>query len=209
MSRIWCLRAIALCIVITPTFTHADDSDLITDRPDFTESGVVVPLRSVQVESGASFTVWNDDVTVVSGPELLVRWSPFERFEVRLGAPDLIDAEDNPTGAGWGDSSLGAKVQLGPAGAWDVAAIATFSLPTGDDQHTSDEVDPVFILATGRDLGNGWSLGGQFIAAWPSAGDDRELVWGERRSWGPPSASNGVCSWRWRWRCRKRETRRW
>lgn len=121
---------------------------LITDRPDFTESGVVVPLGSVQLEAGATWTRTGDD-EVSSGPEALVRWAPFQRVEFRFGLPDYSAGDVE----GWGDASLGTKIQVGPSGAWDVAAIVEASLPTGDDALSSGRIDPLLILIAGRDVG--------------------------------------------------------
>jgi len=59
-----------------------------------------------------------------------------------------------------------------------VAAIATLSLPTGEDDLTSDEFDPEFILTIGRDLFGPVSAGAQFSAAWPTEGDERVFLWG-------------------------------
>lgn len=134
--------------------------DLVTDRPDFTESGVVVPRGHVQIETGA--TVAFDEATeVFSGPELLVRWTPFDLVELRLGAPDYVRAGD---AEGFGDPTLGMKAQLGPLNGWDLGLIATASLPVGG-AFGSDTVDPEVIVTAGRALSARADLGGQLSAA--------------------------------------------
>ncbi len=141
--------------------------ELVTDRPDFTESGVVVPRGHVQVESGILYDHLVDTGNVVV-PELLVRWSPLDRFELRFGIPDYI-AGDFPTG--FSDGSVGAKVQFGPLGAWDLGFIAAASLPIGEEDLTSDSVDPEFILITGRDLSSRVSLGAQAMLIYDGASE--------------------------------------
>jgi hypothetical protein len=111
---------------------------LVTDRPDFTESAVVVPLGHVQVEGGVSI-VDNGPADSFNGPELLVRWTPLSRIELRFGAPDYVATDDDD---GFGDPSLGAKVQFGPFARWDLGMIATAFLPVGDDAFSSGTVDP-------------------------------------------------------------------
>lgn len=136
---------------------------LVTDRPDFTESGVVVPRGHVQVETGATAAFFTTTSTL-SGPELLARWTPLDRFELRFGAPDYIGGSTWDV-AGFGDPSLGVKVQLGPLDGWDLGLIATASLPLGDEVMSSGTVDPELILTTGRALSARSSLGAQLSAA--------------------------------------------
>jgi len=89
----------------------AEGQELVTDRPDFTESAIVIPAKTVQIESG--FT-WIDESTseALSGPEVLVRWGLSERLELRIGLPDWVDPRGGSSGVG--DSSIGAKFQFGP-----------------------------------------------------------------------------------------------
>lgn len=131
--------------------------DIVTDRPDFTESGVTVSRGGVQIESGLTY-VGLDGRSTVSLPELLLRWSPLERFEIRLGIPDYIGG-DAPTG--FADGSLGTKVQLGPVGSWDLAVIAAATVPVGDDVLSSNSLDPEFVVITGHELSSRASFGAQ------------------------------------------------
>jgi hypothetical protein len=148
---------------------------LITDRPDFTESGVVVPLGHVQAELGVT-SEWANDSLLASGPELLVRWTPLNRFELRVGVPNYVTGDRT---SGFGDASLGAKAQLGPVGAWDVAAIIETSVPIGEDSLSSNCFDPLVLLIAGRDIGP-VSLGAQAEASWtePGLGSGGTLVVG-------------------------------
>ncbi len=152
--------------------------DLITDRPDFTESGVVVPPGSIQLEAGFTFEEGPDSGSFFTGPEALIRWGISETLELRLGAPNFERIANGESQSGLGDASLGAKWQLGPVGAWDLAGILTTSVPTGADEFTSNAWDPQLILAAGRDLNERWSLGAQVSVESASAGDERETIGG-------------------------------
>jgi len=144
---------------------------LITDRPDFTESGVSVPRGSIQIEGGVTWERMSDKRRVVSGPEALVRYGLGSRMEFRVGVPDYVLNGDE---SGAGDASLGTKLELGSRiDAWDLAGILTVSIPTGDDPYSSREVDPYLIIAAGRKLSNLWSLGAQFSAGYPKRNDER------------------------------------
>ena len=161
------LRVVLLLLALgTAVSVHAQSlPDLITDRPDFTESGVVVPFAHIQAELGAT-SEWANDSLLASGPELLVRWTPLERFELRFGAPDYVTGEGP---SGFGDASLGAKVQFGPFGPWDVAAIVETSLPIGENSLSSNRFDPLAILIVGRKIGP-ISLGAQTEINWAESG---------------------------------------
>jgi hypothetical protein len=156
-----------------------ESDELVTDRPDFTESPLAVPYKSLQLESGVTWEHANEHSDVVSGPELLLRWGIAKNFELRLGLPNFIGLSGTDDATGIGDSSVGAKVQLGQGFAeWNIACMATLSLPTGDEEFSSDSYDPQLMVMAGRDLGSTGCIGGQLAASWPDEDDDREFVWG-------------------------------
>jgi len=152
---------------------------MVTDRPDFTESAVTVPAGYLQFEGGATYSSLGGDLSEVVVGEALLRWGVLDRVEIRIGGPSYMSVSNGGTHSGFGDGSLGAKMQLGPLGSgWDVATIATASVPVGDDEFSSGEVDPSLIMTAGRALNETLSLGGQIVASWPTQGDDREFEWG-------------------------------
>ncbi|MFQ5605489.1 MAG: transporter [bacterium] len=179
--RLLLLIFTAACVPTFLGYTQTTDleSEIVTDRPDFTESAVVVPTGAVQFEGGGTLELGpraDDNFTL---PELLLRWSFRPRVELRLGLPDYIKFKKAGGPAGFGDSSIGAKVQFGPlAGDWDLAGILTLSLPSGHDDLTSDTVDPELIIVAGRELNAAWSLGTQLVLASASEDDHRRFVWG-------------------------------
>lgn len=128
--------------------------------------------------------MWDKGLRELTGPEILVRWAFAPRFELRIGVPNYVVTELSGgtilnLKSGTGDSSIGAKLQFGPtAGEWDIAAIATISLPTGEGRYTSDAVDPEIILAFARELGGGWSMGTQVSAGFPTSGGERSFIFG-------------------------------
>jgi hypothetical protein len=168
-----------MCLATEAFGQQADPpEDIITDRPDFTESAVVVPRGHIQIESGLT---WVDDVghvTVFTVPEMLIRWTLVERLELRFVVPNFISTRNGSTESGFGDSFVGTKVQFGPVADWDLAGIVTLSLPTGREPFTRDQVDPGIVVTAGRDLGDTWSFGSQLSADWISLTDDRSFFWG-------------------------------
>ncbi|HEY7600208.1 MAG TPA: hypothetical protein VH741_09800, partial [Candidatus Limnocylindrales bacterium] len=111
--------AIVLALAAAPV-TAQGVPDLVTDRPDQTESAEVVPVGTLQVELGALFTrdeTGGERIDVLEGPGSLVRWGLSPRFELRFGWPGWIESEVESAGArhdrsGAGDPELGAKLEL-------------------------------------------------------------------------------------------------
>lgn len=129
-----------------------------TDRPDFTESPIAVVPGSVQLEFGG---MWTDfaGFSILSGPELLVRAGVFNRVELRVTAPNYLDEENT---SGFTDMTLGAKVQLSDENSvLNLAVIAQASIPTGDEEFTSDRVEPEIIGIVGTEISPGISVAAQ------------------------------------------------
>jgi len=140
------------------------DGPLVTDRPDFTESTLAVPLGRAQIEAGLTFTHHGTDADSFGAPEALLRVGVLPGFELRIGAPGFAWEDRGPgTERGLTDSSLGFKLELGEqsGAAPSLAVIGQLSIPTGADAFTSDRADPSAILAWAYDVGDtGWSIAG-------------------------------------------------
>ena len=137
MRTIWILVLVTLSVVV-----NAQDGvpELITDRPDQTESSSVVPLNSLQIETG--FVRENnktDDVRLISFAynTTLLRFGLFNNFELRLGIDYLgEDVLANDTGvsdiySGFGPLYTGFKVKIAEEDGWrpEVAFLGGLALP--------------------------------------------------------------------------------
>lgn len=152
----------------SPGAASAQAPELVTDRPDQTESATVVPRGLVQVETG--FLAARDDgVGAFDVPGTLARIGLGARTELRVGHAGVTGSMQR---YGAGDSAIGAKVNLIEAsGGWtpELAIIGGLSLPTGHDGFTSGGVDPSFIAAFAHELSPRLSLGYNVGAAWESS----------------------------------------
>jgi hypothetical protein len=164
--------------------------DLVTDRPDQTESAEVVPVGTLQVELGALFTrdeTGGERIDVLEGPGSLVRWGLSPRFELRFGWPGWIESEVESAGArhdrsGAGDPELGAKLELAALDAGhplDLALLAHLTLPAGDDEVGSPRADPSLRLlgahALSDRVGLGWNAGYEAASFEDAAGEVHTL----------------------------------
>ena len=138
-----------------------------TDRPDQTESSVVVPPGLVQIETG--FLITRDQRrNVYEAPGTLFRIGAARGLELRLGHSGMVRADG---ATGFGDAEIGAKVHLFEAAGWrpDVAVLGGVSLPTGETGVSSGHVDPAFRFALSHTLSDRVALGYNLGAAWESA----------------------------------------
>ena len=164
-----------LGFVLAPGSASAQTPDLVTDRPDQTESATVVPRGLVQVETGYLFAR-DDGVDTFEVPGTLFRIGLGARSELRVGHAGVIGSEGRH---GAGDSEIGAKVNLiETADGWtpELAILGGLSLPTGEEAFSSDGVDPSFLVAFAHELSPRLSLGYNVGGAWESSPDqpDRE-----------------------------------
>lgn len=149
--------------------------DLITDRPDQTESAVTVEPGRIQIETGVLFTHnksggATSEVTEVLGTLLRIGLS--DRLELRVGFDGLISV---PGASGLGDASLGAKVMVAEetANRPQVAVLVETSVPIGDDGFTSADYAPSARLALSKDFGDSLGIGFNVGAEFP---EDDEIL---------------------------------
>jgi len=146
--------------------------DLVTDRPDQTESATTVPWRSVQVETGVLYEY--DEVkrgllitenSTLALATTLIRYGITRKIELRLGGQ--IDfqrvTESGITNSynGLAGLHLGTKIKLRrERSSWPEAALLIgANLPVGHKKIAPDKVEPVIILAAANTLSDQISLG--------------------------------------------------
>ena len=173
MKKLAVLLILFGCASDSPAAAESDEAELLTDRPDQTETAVVVPVGTVQVEIGATLAIdeeGGERSETTGAPSTLVRYGVHPRFELRLEWPGWIEAEGRGAGgesrvSEAADPELGVKVALASAhGARpDMVLIAHVSLPVGGEPVGSPRADPSFRLSVAHTLsdrvGLGWNAG--------------------------------------------------
>jgi hypothetical protein len=141
---------------------------IATDRPAVTNSSVVVPAGSLQVENGFLETGGHGQ-SVVDAPESLVCFGLAKTTELRFTVPDYFDnVTTSHGGSGFGDFAIGVKQQLGPMHGFDVSVIAFLSLPTGANGVSSGGYDPGLQVPWSRALSANWTAAGMLSVYWPT-----------------------------------------
>jgi hypothetical protein len=144
----------------------AAEDEMVTDRPDFTESSEVIPRGGFQFESGFNYEgdtrdgIHKGSVTV---PGALLRIGLGGRAELRIGGGGFLsEAAEGLRISGYSDLELGVKIRLldqAKAGV-DVAVIEMISLPFGAAGFTSGHLDPTLKVTWARRLPMGWAATG-------------------------------------------------
>ena len=131
------------------------DNGIVTDRPDITESAIVVPTASLQAENGATWT-GGRHATGLDICQSLLRFGVGHATELRVSLPSRFEG-----------ISLGLKRQLGPVRGFDVSVIAAVSLRA---------LDPFLKVPWSREIGHGWSIGGMQSVFWLTENGRRHLT---------------------------------
>lgn len=189
------LTIILLGILIAATVNSQDAvvPEMITDRPDQTESAAIVPKGHFQVETG--FIFQGDEANNVKSNEIalfttLFRYGINHNFELRLGS-GFLDLTDKPEGgedmniSGLAPLFAGIKFKmLEENGAVpEMAFLVTTEIPgTGKDEFTPEYVaaDMRFAVEytlTDR-LGFGMNIGGRWNGTEPDPGGIYSFVFG-------------------------------
>ncbi|MGH9379498.1 MAG: transporter, partial [Thermoanaerobaculia bacterium] len=179
--RVLCIGLFGVGLAATALVGHAGarplgacerpaDAELISDRPDATESAATVPARCWQLEGGATWEEAEDDESMTWG-ELLLRYGVGDRWELRIGVPSYTDP--GVGAAGFEDSSLGVKLLLArhdpdrPRRP-QAALLLDSTLPTGETGFREPHAQPAALLALAWPLGARTELATNLGAAYPS-----------------------------------------
>ena len=133
---------------------------LVTDRPDATESSSVIAPRFAQFEVGITTGEDPEGESYSDFGGSLLRVGIKEDWELRFGWDGYNDGHG---GSGAGDGLLGFKYYIAPEVRDDffpeMALLVHTTVPWGDDELSSNEWDPSFLLSFSHTLNDRWSLG--------------------------------------------------
>ena len=165
------------CLLLTANDSFGQTPELITDRPDQTESTAIVPPKYFQVESGYTLTqdeALDETAQTHEFPGTLIRAGIIDGIEGRLGWGGYTWEDNLDTNVrvdGGSDIDVGAKIHLlEEQGIVPQSALMlTVALPTGSAAFTSDRVDPAFRFTMSHTLSERLSLGYNLGTSWVSS----------------------------------------
>jgi hypothetical protein len=152
-------------------------AEIVTDRPDQTESSAVVPRNYFQAEIGWGFSrIEPDGVKTDSHefPATLVRIGLLDRAELRLGWEGVLWEQvskiNQETSSGVGDTAIGTKLFLWGESGWipETALLLGVAFPTGTEDFSRGRVDPGLRFAMSNQLTERLGLGYNLAIDWES-----------------------------------------
>lgn len=183
-----------MTLVFLPLFAQQERPELITDRPDATEAPSVVVRGALQIESGALFTSFEDDVlqtNTTTYNTTLLRFGLLENLELRLGwnfveqRNKLSTAQEEFIQSGLSPLLLGMKVNITQEKGWlpTIGLIGHLFLPfTASDDFKPQNTSVDFRFAFDHTLSDSssiaYNLGAQWEADTPGAAYIYTLAYG-------------------------------
>ncbi len=176
-------------------------NEINTDRPDITESAVVVPYRYFQFEDGILLEYQKTyldgnivDIHNYTYSSLLARIGILDNIELRLGGDYLnqVERKNGISTSNYGFNNLlfGGKYQFlkKDFSGLDLGLLLQFFLPLGNKATKPKNIEPEFIFAYGRDLTGPLSVGINIGSHWNS--DERIPVFLYSSSFGISISDN-------------------
>lgn len=150
--------------------------ELITDRPDLTESAAIVPKGALQIETGFAFegdkagNLQQDNFSLFT---TVLRYGVNENFELRLASSlnmnnTKIDGESSSLiGISYVEVGLKLKMVDGDGLKPQIAFLTSVIIPeSGEKEFSPQYLTPAMAVAFSHDLGNTFSLGYNIGAVW-------------------------------------------
>jgi hypothetical protein len=136
--------------------------EIITDRPDVTNSSVVIPEGSLQIENGVNLSARDGDRSV-DGTNTRLRFGIANCLEFLVDTPTYFSNISNPQKSGFSDVAPALKWQVSPVpGKVDLSAVFGVALPTGSAGIAGPGAQPYLQFPWSWELRSGWGLSGMF-----------------------------------------------
>lgn len=144
---------------------HADScptakDEIATDRPDVTNSSLVVPVGSFQSENGVNFR-GQDGGQIIDGTNTRWRLGIAPCLEILMDLPTYFGTVRGPGSSGFTDVTPAFKWQVSPIpGKIDVSLVAGVALPTGAVNIAGPGAQPYLQMPWSWELHDGWGVSG-------------------------------------------------
>jgi len=150
--------------------------EIATDRPDVTNSSLVVPMGSFQSENGINLSGRNG-ATVFDGTNSRLRLGVAHCLEVLVDVPDYFAVLGGEGNSGATDVTPAIKWQVSPVpGKVDLSIVAGAALPTGTPSIAGRGTQPYLQFPWSWELGAGWALNGMDTAFFFPSDPDNKLI---------------------------------
>jgi Putative MetA-pathway of phenol degradation len=150
---------------IAPIDARADTcptakDEIATDRPDVTNSSLVVPVGSLQSENGVNLSA-RDGGRTIDGTNTRWRLGVAPCLELLLDVPTYFANIRGPGSSGFSNVAPAVKWQISPIpGKIDLSVVFGAALPTGAVDIAGHGAQPYLQMPWSWELHDGWGLSG-------------------------------------------------
>jgi hypothetical protein len=159
-----------LCVLVVPAALTATDAradtcpqsteEIATDRPDVTNSSIVVPVGSLQNENGVNTAAQNGRPGI-DGSNSRWRLGVAPCLELLVDLPTYFVNAHGLALSGFSDISPAVKWQISPApGKIDLSLTAGVALPIGNAAIAGRGAQPYVQMPWSAELHDGWGISG-------------------------------------------------
>jgi len=140
-------------------------SEIVTDRPDITNSSLVVPVGSLQAENGMDWTWWQA-TNALDATNTRLRLGIAHCIEFLVDVPSYFGSMSSSKPAGFSDTVLSVKRQFQAPLGFFLSATAGVAMPSGSAQISGRGYQPYLQFPWSHALADGWTLEGMITAVW-------------------------------------------
>jgi hypothetical protein len=170
------LKFVGVAIALLPAgAAHASEcpssgSEIATDRPDVTNSSLVVPAGSVQSENGIN-TSRQGAGSGFDGSNSRLRFGVAPCLELLVDIPSHVGRLSGTVDTGLTNVSPAVKWQLGalPESS-SLSVVVGVGLPTGTPAITGPGLQPYLQFPWSHEFGGGWGVSGMFTSFFRPSG---------------------------------------
>jgi Putative MetA-pathway of phenol degradation len=136
--------------------------EIATDRPDVTNSSLVVPVGSLQNENGVNVSSRAGGQSI-DGTNSRWRLGIAPCLELLIDVPTYFASVRGPGNSGFTNVSPAIKWQISPVpGNIDLSVVTGVALPTGSEAIAGRGAQPYLQFPWSWELHDGWALSGMF-----------------------------------------------
>ena len=151
-------------------------SDIATDRPDVTNSSLVIPLGSFQNENGINSTGRGREKTF-DGTNSRLRLGIAPCLEILVDLPNYMGRAKGDAESGFSNAAPAVKWQfssLPPA--WNLSITGGVGLPTGNSRIAGPGIQPYLQFPWSHELGDGWGTSGMLTSFFTPADSSHQQM---------------------------------
>jgi hypothetical protein len=152
-----------------------DANEIATDRPDITNSSLVVPLGSLQAENGLDWTV-RDGSNALDATNTRARFGIAQCTELLIDVPSYFGSFNGSQPSGFSNLVVSLKRQLPVPFGFDLSATGGLGFPTGAARVAGRGYQPYMQFPWSHGFTAGWELTGMFTLFWSPSESSQSLV---------------------------------